>query len=276
MKAILVPTDFSDISANSTAYAIEIAKRTKAKLILFHAYHIPVITSDAMVIAPAIEELEKYAAEKLAKLKDELLKKHGPGLNIECVSACGFAIEEINLFTKSNKVDLIVIGMHGANFVTEKLIGSITTSLIRSSNCSVLAIDNKVTFVEPKKIAFACDYMETDDKTILDSLKEIVSLFKSHVYVLNVIGKKEFVPTIKEAVIDFISLEDSLEGVEHSLHYTHNKNIVEGINEFVLERKMDMIVMIPRKHSVLKNIFQEPNTKRMAFHTHLPLLALHH
>lgn len=275
MKTILVPTDFSEISANSTDYAIEIAKVAKAKIVLFNAYHVPVIASEAVVIAPAIEELERYAHNKLEKTKTELINKYGQQVNIECVSACGFAIDEINIYTKTNKVDLIVIGMHGANFITEKLIGSITTSLIRSSNCPVLAIDNKVKFIEPKKIAFACDYSETDNKTILDSLKEIVSLFKSHVYVLNVISKKEFVPTIKEAVSDFISLEDSLEKVDHSLHYIHDNDIVEGINEFVLERKMDMIVMIPRKHSFIKNILQEPNTKRMAFHTHLPLLALH-
>ncbi len=275
MKTILVPTDFSETSANSAAYAIELAIRWKAKVVLFHAYHLPVIASEAIVIAPAIEELEQYANEKLKKTKNDLLKKFNSNLNIEYVSACGFAVDEINLYTGKNKTDLIVIGMHGSNYVTEKLIGSITTALIRSSNCPVLAIDNKTKFIEPKKIAFACDYTETDNKAILDPLKEIVQLFKSHVYVLNVIGKKEFVPTIKEAVIDFISLEDSLDTVEHSLHYVHDKNIVDGINGFVKERKMDMVAMIPRKHSILRNIFHEPNTKRMAFHTHLPLLALH-
>ncbi|MEO6303357.1 MAG: universal stress protein, partial [Bacteroidia bacterium] len=187
----------------------------------------------------------------------------------------GFAIDEINLFSKENKIDLIVMGMHGAGYVSEKLLGSITTSLIRNSNCPVLAISQKTKFVLPKKIAFACDYLETENKSILQPLKEIVNLFKSHIYVLNVLREKKLVPTIKEAVADFIQLEDSLTDVDHSLHYIRDENIVNGINDFVSENKMDMIVMIPRKHTILKNIFQEPNTKRMAFHTNVPLLALH-
>jgi len=40
MKTILVPTDFSKIARNAIDYAVEIAKLTKAKLILFHVYHV--------------------------------------------------------------------------------------------------------------------------------------------------------------------------------------------------------------------------------------------
>ncbi len=275
MKTILVPTDFSAISANSADYAAEIAKRAKAKIVLFHAYHVPVVTSDVMVIAPALDELEADALNKLRNLKNEMLKKHGDTLNIDLACVWGFGADEINSYTKENKVDLIVIGTHGAGFVSERLIGSVTTALIRSSNCPVLAIDNKVKFIEPKRIAFACDYLETESKETFTLFKELVNLFRSHVYVLNVINKKDFVPTVKEAVSDFIDLENSFDDVEHSLHYIHDKNIVEGINEFVTDKKMDMIVMIPRKHSMLQNIFHEPNTKRMAFHTNVPLLALH-
>jgi nucleotide-binding universal stress UspA family protein len=275
MKTILVATDFSEVSKNATQYAVGLAKVMGAKIILFHSFHVPVVTTDVIVIAPALDELEQYANEALFKIKKEIELKEGNEVSIECIAKMGFAVDEINDYTKGNKIDLVVIGMHGSGFLTEKLIGSITTALLHESNCSVLAIDEHAKFTPPKKIAFACDYLKTDNQKILQPLKELVALFNSHVYVLNVINEPTRVPKIQEAVSDFINLEDSLADVDHSLHYIRDADVVEGINAFVGERKMDMIVMVPRKHSILKNIFKEPETKKMAFHTKIPLLALH-
>ncbi|HWY11308.1 MAG TPA: universal stress protein [Bacteroidia bacterium] len=275
MKVILVPTDFSKTATNAINYAVEIAKLIRAKLILFHAFHVPVVATEVPIALPSLNELEKDCMEGLKKIQTSIQLNQGVALSIECVCKCGFAVDEINLYTKENKVDLIVMGMQGGGFITEKIIGSITTALLRESKCAVLAIDQKVRFRTPKKIVLACDYMETDNQTVLAPLKEMVNLFKSHVYVLNVIHELECVPSIPKAVSEFINLEDSLGDVDHSLHYLREESIVDGINDFVSERKMDMVVMIPRKHSFLKRVFQEPNTKRMAFHTNVPLLALH-
>ncbi|MDP1803321.1 MAG: universal stress protein [Bacteroidota bacterium] len=274
MKTILVPTDFSMVSDNAVNYAAEIAKVTKAKLILFHVYQIPVVATEVPIVIPNFEELEKDCLDGLLRISTRLHSKLST-TNIECVVRSGFAVDEINLYAKNNKVDLIVMGMHGAGYLTEKLIGSVTTSLIQRSNCPVLVIDEQVKFKNIKKIVLACDYNETENKKVLEPLKEFAQLFKSHVYVLNVINKSEPLEPVTEVVADFIKLEHSLADTAHSFHYMANEEIVDGINEFVSEQKMDMVVMIPRKHSVLKNIFNEPTTKKMAFHSKAPLLALH-
>lgn len=200
--------------------------------------------------------------------------KYGNKLVVECKCACGFPVEEINIFAKENKIDLIVMGMEGAGYLTEKLIGSITTSLIKKAKCPVLAIDKHVKFRSIKKIALACDYSETKNKYILNPLKELAHLFKSHVYILNVVRELETVATVSKAVAG-IKLDHSLEGVNHSFHYAKSEDIIEGINDFVDEKKIDMVVMIPRMHTALQNLFHEAHTKRMAFHTKVPLLALH-
>ncbi|MEI8136500.1 MAG: universal stress protein [Bacteroidota bacterium] len=273
MKTILVPTDFSKVADNAINYATEIAKLTKAKLILFHAYHVPVVTTEVPIVMPSLDELEKDCMEGLLKISTRLHSKLST-TNIECVVKCGFAVEEINQYASEIKADLVVMGMQGAGSLTERLIGSVTTSLLRESKCPVLAIVQKVKFKAIKKIVLACDYQEMD-KSALASLNEIASLYKSHIYVLNVANEAELCPPIPVAVKDFLRLEDTLENVDHTVHCIENENVVEGINEFVSEHHMDMVVMIPRKHSFLQNIFNEPNTKRMAFHANVPLLTLH-
>ncbi len=70
MKTILVPIDFSEASINALDYAIEIAKLWQAKLILFHAYHIPV----APIEAPVVISWDKIEEDCMAALR-EMKKK---------------------------------------------------------------------------------------------------------------------------------------------------------------------------------------------------------
>lgn len=277
MKSILAPTDFSKTSHNAVDYAVEIAKLSNAKLILFHVFHVPVIATEVPVIMPSLNDLEKDCLATLSKIKKTILS-HNSNLIIDCVCKCGFAVDEINLFTKNNHVDLIVLGMQGANYLSEKLMGSITTSIISKSKCPVLAIAQPVKFKSIKKIVLACDYLEAKNKSILEPLKEFAKLFNSHIYILNISNEPETVlihddQTLKAKA--FANLGYSLENTNHSFHNQQNDDVVDGINDFIIKQKMDMVVMIPRTHSLLTNIFHEPKTKRLAFNTDIPLLALH-
>ena len=64
-------------------------------------------------------------------------------------------------------------------------------------------------------------------------------------------------------------------GLNHTFHISENEHIIDGINDFAEENNIDLVVMVPRMHSGFHNFFFEQNTKQMAFHTKVPLLALH-
>ncbi len=273
MKTILVPTDFSKTAQNAINYAVEIAKLTKAKLVLFHAFHVPVIPSEVPIMLPT-DEIEKDCIKGLNEIAKKIHLKHRKNLAIECVCKYGFAVDEIDQFAKVKKVDLIVMGMQGSGYLSEKLIGSITTAMIRKSKCPIMAIEKSVKFRSIKKIVLANDYKEIRDKKILKPLKEFVELFNSHLYILNVVPELEVIPTAKEAA-EGIKLEGSLKNIDHSFHSIWNEDITNGVNDFISKKKIDMVVMIPRKHKIFETIFNEPHAKRMAFHTSVPLLTLH-
>ncbi|MBP9068333.1 MAG: universal stress protein [Bacteroidia bacterium] len=276
MKTILVPTDFSRVSNNAIDYAAELAVFSKSKLILFNSYHIPVAVTEVPAVIPDLDSLEKNSLLALKEIEKRLALSYGNKLQIECVAKCGFAVDEIDMYATNAKADLIVMGMKGAGYLTEKLIGSVTTSLIQKSKCPVLAIDEHVRYKLVKKIALACDYNETENEKVLYPLIEIARIFKAHIYVLNVENELEPVATTAGHVVSgFIKLQNSLAHADHSFHFITTQNIVEGINEFIEMSNVDMVVMIPRKHSLLRDIFNEPKTKQMAFHSKVPLLTLH-
>ncbi len=272
MKTILVPTDFSKISSNAIDYAVEIATHIKAKLILFNVYNFPIVPSEIPTILP-ISEIEKESMAGLKKIEKQIHHKHGSEITVECKCRLGFAVDEINRFAELNKINLIVMGTEGVGYLTEKLFGNITSSLIKKAKCPVLVIDKHVKYSNIHRIVFACDYNKPPNKLVLDQLKEFACWFTAHVFVLNIVPELETVPTLTEE-LSGIRLNHSLISIDHSFHHAESEDIIEGINDFVNENSIDLVVMIPQIHSSLQSFFIESNTKRMVFHTKVPLLAL--
>lgn len=274
MKTILIPTDFSVTAKNAAHYAAELALVNKSKLILLHIYQMPVIISEVPVIVPSLYEIEADCMNELEKIKKHLHQKYSEDLKIDCACKSGFIADEIHRYAEENNIDMIVMGMQGAGLMTEKIMGSNTTALMHKAKSPVLAIDSHVKFKSPEHILLACDYEGLEDKSILKPLKDFTKLFKAKLHILNVVPALEKEASITKAV-EGMKLKHYFEEVNHEFHFIENDDVIDGINRYVKKNDIDLIAMIPREHSFIKNLFKEPHTKQMAFHTHLPLLTLH-
>lgn len=275
MDTILVPTDFSEIAANAASYAAEIAKAAKAKIILFHAWHVPAVQPETYSAIPHIDAMEEMVKNNLVKLRAHLHTRYGPHIKIDIAYSCGFAEEEISLFIQHTRVNLIVMGMRGAGWLGEKLMGSVTTSVIRMGLCPVLAVNRGVQFNGIKKIVFAYDYAALENSQVIAPLKTFGRTFNAHIYVLNV-NKPELdneIPETPQAIAG-IRMDHLLEEISHSFHFTCSTGVAKGINEFIAEKQADLLVMIPHKQSALGRIFNGSDTTHMAFNLQVPLLAM--
>lgn len=277
MKLILAPTDFSKTARNAINYAAEVAKRTKSKLVLLHAYHPPVpITvglAEAAILTPLPADVEKNSLRRLKKIRYDLITKHGRRLEVEINCQNGLAVDIITEYAKTNKTDLVVMGTHGAGYLEEKLLGSVTSELIKNLPNPVLSVASNVKFKNIKKIVLATDYRLLESADALDILKDLANLSRSHIYILNITGKADELPTVSQAV-QGLKLEHIFEAYDHSFHSAINKDVVNGINEFAESRSINMIVMFPHRRSFLQSIFNKSNSKAMAFHTGVPLLTI--
>lgn len=274
MKLILVPTDFSKASRNAIYYAAEISRRAKARLVLLHAYHPPVMLSETPYVLPSSEELEKDSMKTLRRIRYQLLTKHGRKMDVEISCIEGLASDVICDYANEHKADLVVVGAHGAGFMEEKLLGSVTSDLISRCKSPVLSISPKTKFKRIKKIVLASDYQALSDNKLLDPLKEIADMFTSQINILNVVSKESDLPSVSQAV-EGLKLDQFLQGYNHSFHAIHDGDVVKGINTFVEERHMDLVVMVPRKHNFFKSLFNKRNSRAMAFHSLAPLLTIH-
>ena len=274
MKKILVATDFSKAAGNAVDYAAHLAHEINAVLIVFHSFAVPVVVAEAPVLIPSLEEVEADSEKRLKQIKKHLTEKYKHELKVEEACSCGFAVEEIKKFVAANHISLVVMGMHGLGAVGEKIIGSTTTSLMSEIQTPVICVHEKNAFDAYKKIVFACDFGDFKNTNIFEPIKTFVNLFHSKLYILNVFHKSQSEPTITEAVAS-LRLDQVLANVNHQLCYVENKDVIAGINQFVHDNHIDLVIMMPRSHSFIDKLFKEPHTKKLAFHSHVPIMAIH-
>jgi nucleotide-binding universal stress UspA family protein len=269
MKTILVPTDFSKAANNAAEYAAKLAKAIEADVLLFHVYHVPVSVSKDF--PKMVTTFNKLQAEHEMQLKIEAvnLKKRN-GIEVSYIAKMGMAVDEI--VEEEKNASIIIMGMHGASKFSEVVLGSITTATLRKTTKPVLIIPENAVYKDPEKIVFACDYDPKTDMHTIDTLKELIKVFSSKIYVVNVKHKKEQV-SVEEAVVGE-RVEGELRDVEHVYFFSEKEDPVDGINEFVEDKQADMVAVIPHHYNFFERLFHKSVSKKMAFHTHVPLLAL--
>ena len=264
MKTILIPTDFSSASESALNYASELALVSDATLVVFHAFHFPIVnTYNAEILALPLDDVRKDCEVNLKELKSKLLLKY-PGLKLESVCQLGFAKDEIDAYILEKKVDLLIMGMKEADFITEKILGSTTTSLIENKHCPVLIVREHSEFKAIQKIALAYDEAMEMNPLVEQRLNMIVDIFKPHICFLRVVpnnGKVSVPDTIES-----INYHAALVNTSYSFHIEVNDDVTEGIKHFVKENMVDLVVMMPREHTFFQKLFKQPKTRSMAFH----------
>jgi nucleotide-binding universal stress UspA family protein len=273
-KTILVPTDFSEPAHNAAEYALSIAKVMDASVLLFHAHHIQPPAGDMGTMPLSSDSLQKTNLDKLNKYKEELSRGVGKGVEMDCLAIIGFAADEIIELVPREHIDMIIMGISGSGKLVNSLLGSVTTEILREVQVPVIIIPEKAKFKLPTKIALAFDQKRELSAKVLNEFKEFMAFFKAELYVIDVETKHPETATADPGNKDPRKTH-ALEQYMPTFHFPLNKDVIEGLLAFDETHQVDLLVMFPRRHSLLSRIFHPSNTKRMAFYTTTPILALH-
>jgi nucleotide-binding universal stress UspA family protein len=267
-KTILVPTDFSKAAANATEYAINLANDLQANVLLLYVYNLPLMPyTEVPVVFPMPQELQQDAEQQL----DILVKKFKKTSDVEISfkAVMGLPVSEIEQFGK--EADFIVMGMKDSGKISEFLIGSVTTAVIKNTATPVFVIPEHVIYKKPLKTVLATDYnIKTNDKAF-DPLKQLVKLFNSQLFIVNIKMEQE---DLMENVIAEGRIEDKFSDVDPLYYFPEKENLVEGINEFIRNKQADLLAIVPHRYNWIEGLFHRRNSKKIAFHTDIPLLAL--
>lgn len=145
LKRVLAPTDFSEHSRCSVRYAVEIAQKFGAELVLLHVVPDAVLTlPDAVMPTPApvadLAALTQAGKDGLTKLvSDEKLER----LNPRCEVRIGSPAGEIVAAARDLHADLVCVSTHGRTGLSRVLLGSVAELIVRQAPCPVLTVRPK-------------------------------------------------------------------------------------------------------------------------------------
>lgn len=274
MKRILVPTDFSDNSANAVEYAAVIAQACKATITLLNVYT-PAVSRYSVISPLLAEEVSETKTELQRKLQltANTLSKVYPDVKCEVFVGIGEAVDEILFFEKNIKPDMIIMGTQGASSIEKVLLGSNAADIIEKAKCPVLVIPAKASCRIPKKILFATDYAYKDIEgaNLLTSLAELFGAMITFIHITKSEDGLEDEQQLIEKFADDIRKATNYSKINSRIF--SDNTVIMGLDAILQSAGADIIALSTRKRSILEKLYNPSITKKLAQYTSIPLLA---
>jgi nucleotide-binding universal stress UspA family protein len=138
MERILVGLDASPNAQRVLARAVDLARRTGAKLILFRAVGLPRELPHEAYALPPDEMAERLESDAKAQL-ERLTSGVDPALVQGTLVHIGTAWQAICSAAKEQSVDLIIIGSHGYGGL-DHIVGTTAAKVVDHADRSVLVV----------------------------------------------------------------------------------------------------------------------------------------
>ena len=243
MKNILVPCDFSKPAVNAFRFALDIAAKSKGIVYLLNVIELPAIHDP--IIMPVIsfeKEFLNELKEKTTKEFDKIITRYKPdAVEVRTEVAFGAASRMIQDFIKKKKIDIVIMGSHGATGIREYFIGSNAEKIVRNSPVPVLVLKDPYKG-RVENIVFP-NTLETEKQDkLITKVKELQAFFKATVHIL-------YVNTPTNFTADNITLERLRQFAKqfafrnYTLNVYHYPSEESGIIQFTSQIKGDMVAM---------------------------------
>jgi len=269
IKNFLVPIDFSETSLNAADYALNLAKDINAVVTLLHCY-VPHVSDAPIPEATDTMDRQKDLFDSIVEVfesEHKVKDLNAPIINTKF--EIGFPGEII--INEAHKMNATVImGNTGTGNIAKKLFGSVSTKVISDSKQPTLIIPPDITYEGFNEIAYAMDDLRIDSKVVEDVI-ELVHTSYARINLVHVDKENNFNNDFELSKLYKVNYPKSLIEIQH----VQNESVSEGLNNFVAENEIDLLIMTHKKRSVLESIFKASESKKVATTSTTPVLILH-
>lgn len=149
IKKILFATDLSKNSAYAFFYAVHMAKRDEAKIVILHAVEPlpPMLITfgdfSHQVAKDRWEETAKKFKERIQDISAKVDNRMGTSsvdLVCDILIRLGHPVEEILKAVEEEGCDVIVLGSHGKGFLKQTFLGSVSSSVLLRARKPVFVV----------------------------------------------------------------------------------------------------------------------------------------
>jgi|688.fasta_scaffold00127_66 nucleotide-binding universal stress UspA family protein len=269
MKTIFILTDFSDAARNAADYGVALAEHLGAELVLYHAYSTPVSIPDSYFeIHP--EHIRKDAEAQLLQEVKRIRTTDEQAIAIFAEE--GNTASAVMAKASAYPDCLLVSGMKKEDQLLRRIMGSTVTSLSGNGKLPLLVVPEGYTFKTPERIMFASDIKNDSSGHLLHWLHIIADRFTSQLTVVQVLTD-EGADDLKNRGWE-IRFSEDFSKLDTHLEFVHDHHVAHGLELFAAGKGMDMLFIMPHHHSFFYRLFHSSESKKMIFHSKIPLMLL--
>lgn len=259
MINIIIPLDFSQTSFNAAHYAANMYKgRPDVTLILYHFY--------------THGEDTETAKEYLDSLQEEL-GRLGSIIETELESGEKF-IDSLAAFAHVKRAYMVVMGLTGRTPMAQRFSGSNTLLMSEKEICPVLIIPENVSFTGFSNAMITSEMKYVEETPCLLTIKRVLSYFKPSLHILNV-DPKHYLELTEEYKAEKDKMQELMKEFDPSFYFMDLYDFHESVNTFATDNNIDLIIIAPKYHDFFGKLFKTLHTKKLIYHTKVPVLAVH-
>lgn len=273
MKKILVPIDFSENAHKALSFAIRIADKTKARLLILYVYH-PYVNDIALPEYIGSLEIYRELEESYREKLDEAVAfARRQGVHAEGVWETGGTQPAILDQARSNQIDLIVMGRTGQGGLLDKLLGSNSAAIASDADCAVLIIPPMAVEADFKNIVYATQ-LEFDEKPVLAQAIGLARQLKAHITFLKINSDQQL--NIQSDTQYMREIKEYFGIPPEDIVVRDADSVLEGLQAYCHQAHADLLILCRRDKNLLQLLLNGRGlTRKLALATDIPLLVCH-
>lgn len=278
MKKILVPTDFSACAGNAVNFAIQTARIFRGEVTFLHSLE-TASNRDMDWVGMNM----KFKQLLLNNVRKNFTSMTGAietnyGLKVTSVTSTDPLQEAVRGAVIDKQIDLVIMGTQGANSSKEKIRGSKTAIVIQKAGIPVLAVPQDYIWTKPQKLLLATNHFEKD-QAILNLMFELADFYLANVHIIIFTKRQAKTEATllndRHCLSDYTEfLKDVYQGPLRVSARQIGESFEESLQIYIRENNIDILTMVTQEQSCRNRRPNPIKTKRMSYHTTIPLLAL--
>lgn len=272
MFTIIVPTDFSDTARNAVDFALKMASDMhNVRVTLYNAYSKSSVGVDGTPLSIDPDTNRQITIMALQNLRNEFPVRSG--LTVDILAEEGDLTPNLAKMAAEKTADLAVMGINGASRIEQVLIGSSTLSVVNKASIPVLIIPPKAAYQKIRKVLFCSDLMDVEKTTPVAHLKTMLDMFGPKL-VIGHVSTNLYNDTLHQQKVEIGKLNEMLAVYEPEFAVLPMGDFTESTSQLATDKHVDLLITVPRKHSFFEKLISPSHTKKLAYHSHLPVLAI--
>lgn len=268
---LFVPFDFSSSGEMALHYAMYFQKINNSSISVLHVISPQIIMPSGLMVSPSTEQVKNLEIELRARAYRIAALYAVELQHVSTEVQLGSNIAD-QILEEGKKYDLIIMGTHDDENLIDKILGSVSNSILKYSSTPVLFTHSTSPLPHKlNKILFAID-----DKT---NIKEPLSLysnfnkyFEAQTDFIHFRNMETDLDSQYDSILDKLYLEKNV-NFAFNIETISANNPLDKITEVIEDRKYDLVVMVHSDDGILKSYFGKSFSTEAIHKTIIPALV---